>query len=144
MFVICKRIEFSCSHRLWDKKLSAKENKRIFKKCSNKPHHGHNYICEIYLESEILKHGMVVNFTDVKKIVKKKLIDKFDHYYLNTLMPKGQLSTAENIAKLFYGEIKKSFPQVQKVRIWETSDSWAEYYETKEEKKCQVKESSKQ
>lgn len=127
MYTICKQIVFDSSHRLWDDSLTEEENKALYGKCTNLPNHGHTYTCEIYLRSETLKHGMVVNFTHIKEKVMNGIIGRFDHHYLNDLME--ELTTAENIAKLFFDEIKASFSELYKIRIWEGNGSWAEYQE---------------
>ena len=35
-------------------------------------------------------------------------------------------STAENLAKLFFGELKSRIPGLYAVKVWETADSCAE------------------
>jgi len=129
MYKICKRFTFDSSHKLWDKDLSEDENMRIFGKCANAPSHGHTYTCEVRLKGDTLNHGMVVNFTEIKEIVKRVVLDEFDHHFINELMP-GQITTAENVAKLFYERIKARLPQLYAIRIWETPNNWAEYRES--------------
>ena len=36
-------------------------------------------------------------------------------------------STAENMARMFYDELKAKLPGVSSVKVWETADSSAEY-----------------
>ena len=36
-------------------------------------------------------------------------------------------STAENMAKMFYEQLKSRLPGVSSVKVWETADSCAEY-----------------
>ena len=36
-------------------------------------------------------------------------------------------STAENLAKMFYAELKARIPGVSSVKVWETADSCAEF-----------------
>ncbi|MBQ3815194.1 MAG: 6-carboxytetrahydropterin synthase, partial [Clostridia bacterium] len=36
-------------------------------------------------------------------------------------------STAENLAKLFFGELRARVPGLVAVKVWETADSAAEY-----------------
>lgn len=125
MYEITKRFTFDSSHRLWDDSLSEEDNNKIFGKCANSPSHGHTYIVEVTLRSELLKNGMIVNFNDVKEVFKKEIDLKYDHHFLNDLMP--FLTTAENIAKHFYGIMKSNFPETYKIRVHETPNSWAEY-----------------
>ena len=52
-------------------------------KCRNV--HGHSYklavtvIGQPIMDSENVKFGMVIDFTDLKKIVKEEIVDPFDH-----------------------------------------------------------------
>ncbi|MEK6879921.1 MAG: 6-carboxytetrahydropterin synthase [Nanoarchaeota archaeon] len=127
MYRICKRLKFESSHRLWDNILSDEDNYKFFGKCANSPSHGHSYQVFITLEGNELRNGMLVNFTDIEKIAQREIIDKFDHRFVNDVMV--GLTTAENMSKLFYDTLKPHFPQVQKVRVWETENSYAEYEE---------------
>lgn len=127
MYTITKKFSISCSHRLIDVEISEEENKKIFGKCFNLPAHGHNYTIILYLKSKTLKHGMVLNFNEVKRIFMEEIDDKFDHHHLNDLM--DTITTAENMCKLFYDILKKQLKQLYKVRIFETDTSYAEYEE---------------
>lgn len=131
MYKICKRLTFEGSHRLYITSLTNEQNMAVFGKCANFPSHGHSYKVYITLKSKELKNGMVTNFTDVSSIAKMLLIDKFDHQFINDLMP-DTLTTAENIAKLFYTTLKSHFPELTKIRIYETETSWAEYEDSEQ------------
>jgi len=131
-YVIFKEFEISCSHRLIDDKLTLEENKKMFGKCNNEPSHGHNYIVRVYLSSNKLTNGMVINFTDVKKVFLDKIDKIYDHQYLNECEPfksKKLLTTAENMCKVFYDILKKDFKEITSIMIWETSKSCAIYDE---------------
>lgn len=83
MYKVKKRLEISGSHKL---------NLPYPSKCSNL--HGHNWIVEIYLQSENLNEcGMVMDFTYIKQAI----ADPLDHQNLNDVF--GFNPTAENIAK---------------------------------------------
>lgn len=127
MYRIQKRFTISCSHRLWDNSLSEQENKKIFGKCSNSPNHGHNYFVDVMLKDEKLEHGMIINFDEIKKVFKEKIDAIYDHHYLNDLIK--ELTTAENIAKIFYDVLKERFSMLYKIRVWETDGCFAEYFE---------------
>lgn len=126
-YFICKKLTFESSHRLFYEEIEAENNYFVFGKCSNEPSHGHSYKLYIKLKSDILKDGMVVNFSKVKEVATKLIIDKFDHHYINDLMV--DLPTAENMCKLFYDILKKEFPQLYSIKLYETETSWAEYQE---------------
>ena len=82
MYRVKKRLEVSAAHQL---KLDYPS------KCTQL--HGHNWIIDVYLESETLdSNGMVLDFTKIKELVK----DKLDHKILNDVLDFNP--TAENIA----------------------------------------------
>lgn len=83
MYYVKKRLEISASHSL---KLDYES------KCKNL--HGHNWIIEVYCKSEhVNNNGMVVDFTEIKRLIHSRL----DHKNLNEALAFNP--TAENIAK---------------------------------------------
>lgn len=74
-------------------------------KCANL--HGHNWIVEVEVAGEKLNElGILVDFKDVKREL-KKLLDEYDHRYLNEIPPFDKMNpTAENLAKLIHDEFK--------------------------------------
>jgi len=112
---------------------SAAHNLREYKgKCENL--HGHNWNVEVSVESDILnKEGMVVDFIELKRIV-KDLLDNLDHKYINEIEPFDKLNpTSENLSwYIFKGisdKLKESSIVVKRVDVWETELSRASYYE---------------
>lgn len=83
MYYIEKTFEVSASHRL---SLSYES------KCTRL--HGHNWRITVYCRArELNADGMVVDFTEVKRLV----MDQLDHRNLNEVLPFNP--TAENIAR---------------------------------------------
>jgi len=76
-------------------------------------------------EKQDAEVGWVIDFKVLKDALKKEL-DKFDHKYLNDILPVSP--TAENIAKQIYTNLKTSLP-VHKVTVWETEKASVAYYE---------------
>jgi 6-pyruvoyltetrahydropterin/6-carboxytetrahydropterin synthase len=125
MYSVTKTFSFDSAHRLWDTSLTEEQNREIFGKCANDPCHGHTYFVEVMLESNTLIHGMVRNFSELKKVYTEKIQNKYDHQFLNNLMP--FLTTAENIAKFFFDLLSEDFPEIVSVAIYETPTSQAKY-----------------
>lgn len=91
--------------------------------------HGHTWKVEVFVVGENLnKIGFLVDY----KVIKEKLdeiIKKIDHRFLNDFKEIGN-PTCENIARYIFDRLK--VPQdvkLEKVRVWESLDSYAEYSE---------------
>lgn len=90
--------------------------------------HGHTWKVQIFLKGTRLnKLGMLFDFKEAKKIL-RDIISDFDHKNLNEVKYFKKMNpTAENIAKVFYDELKKSCPLLDKTIIWESEKTYAEY-----------------
>jgi 6-pyruvoyltetrahydropterin/6-carboxytetrahydropterin synthase len=117
MYTIKKRFDFSASHQLYDLP-DGHQCARL---------HGHNYIVEVELQTEVLNDvGFVVDYGDLKPL--KEYIDgTLDHRHLNDVLPFQ--TSAENMARHLYQWSKAIWPQVSAVRVSETPKTWAEYSE---------------
>lgn len=115
--------------------------------------HGHSYILNVTVIGQPLqdkanpKLGMVMDFGDLKRIVNKHIIGRFDHALVvgrDTLMLKnlneanfGKIEalpfqpTCENLIHYFAGLIMKELPEgvrIHHLRLNETATSYAEWY----------------
>ncbi len=94
--------------------------------------HGHNWDVKVSVASEELNDlGMVIDFKELKGET-NKLMDKFDHQYLNEIPPFTELNpTTENIAKYIFDELSRSIntdsAKISKVTVWESPTSYASY-----------------
>ncbi|WP_373058071.1 6-pyruvoyl tetrahydropterin synthase family protein [Zunongwangia sp. H14] len=122
-------------------------------KCRNV--HGHSYklavtvIGEPINDDKNVKYGMVIDFGDLKKIVKSEIVDKFDHATVfNKNTPHLELAeelksrghhvilvdyqpTSENMVTDFAEKIKKHLPShigLFSLKLQETETSFAEWY----------------
>ena len=99
-------------------------------KCENM--HGHNWKIEVYVIGENLDDaGVLVDFGVVKKHL-AKIMDMFDHKYLNELPPfANKQPSSENIAHLIASELQQridnSAISVSRVTAWESDDAGATY-----------------
>jgi 6-pyruvoyltetrahydropterin/6-carboxytetrahydropterin synthase len=122
-------------------------------KCRNV--HGHSYklsvtvIGEPIADSSHVKFGMVIDFSDLKKIVKEEIVDVFDHATVfNKNTPHVELArelsdrghsvllvdyqpTSEMMVIDFAEKIKQRLPkqtQLFSLRLQETATSYAEWF----------------
>jgi 6-pyruvoyltetrahydropterin/6-carboxytetrahydropterin synthase len=87
--------------------------------------HGHTYFLYVTVQGQIdKKSGLVLDFKILKNIVEKKVLDVLDHKYLNEIIKQP---TAENIAVWVWKHLEKEL-NLYKIEIWETPDSYVEYY----------------
>ena len=130
---IAKEFHWEMGHRLPEH----------FGKCKNI--HGHSYKMIVELEGSLDENGMIMDYFDLKKIV-KPVIEEMDHAFmvyekdkeiikfLESVNSKkiivGFQSTVENICKYILTQIQKqSLPSnvnKLKVRIFESVDDYAE------------------
>lgn len=140
---ITKKFEFEAGHALFG----------YDGKCKNM--HGHSYKLYVTVigtpinNSSNVKHGMVIDFGDLKQIVKTEIIDLFDHsMILNSLSPHKEIAhqlkkeghsiilvdyqpTSENIVTDFAKRISQKLPkeiQLFSLRLQETDSSYAEWF----------------
>ena len=108
--------------------------------------HGHTYRVDVSVSQADSGSDMVIDVKDLKRIVNETICDRFDHAFIYNTNSKGECeiaevverngmrtvaipfrSTAENFAKMFFGDLKDKIPGLSSVRVWETADSCAEY-----------------
>ena len=122
-------------------------------KCKNV--HGHSYKLSVTVigspitDRSNVKFGMVIDFTDLKKIVKEEIVDQFDHATVfngttphielaNELMTRGHhvilvdyQPTSENLVVDFSQRIINRLPEgitLFSLKLQETDSSFAEWY----------------
>ena len=127
-------------------------------KCKNI--HGHSYILTVSVKGEPIhdptheKNGMVMDFGDLKAIVKNEIVDVFDHATLfNKNTPHKSIAeylrdnkhkvmlldyqpTSEMLLVDFARRIKAKLPdsvQLQALKLYETGTSYAEWFATDNE-----------
>lgn len=126
--IIHRRAQFSASHRYWLPELSDADNYAKFGRCANAPGHGHNYVLFVSMEGELDEYGMVLNLSDVKKVIKAEVTQPLDFSYLNDAWPEFQatLPTTECMARVIWQRLVPHLPVV-KIQLFEHPELWAEY-----------------
>jgi 6-pyruvoyltetrahydropterin/6-carboxytetrahydropterin synthase len=126
-----RRYMLSASHRLHSDALSAEENKATYGKCNNPHGHGHNYIVEVLVGGAVdPQTGMVMNLVDLDDVVRKRVMERFDHTNLN-LDPLfvNQVPTTENLCKAVFELLNETMEPAKlvQVRLEETENNFFEY-----------------
>lgn len=142
MIRVTKQFNFEAAHALWN----------YDGKCKNI--HGHTYKLFVTVagkakdEPGMPKDGMVIDFGDLKKIVKENIIDIYDHALIiseKASFNQGDIDTqmyerfieteyqptCENLVRNFALLLKKLVPKelnLHSVRLYETETSFAEWY----------------
>ncbi|OFZ66016.1 MAG: 6-carboxytetrahydropterin synthase QueD [Betaproteobacteria bacterium RBG_16_56_24] len=141
---ITRRLEFDAGHRIPSHKSQCKHL------------HGHRYAIEITLSGDIItrdglsEQGMVMDFTDVKRIAGEQLVDAWDHAFLVyrgdkqvcdflATLPDHKtvildvVPTAENLAQAAfdildpaYQDIYGNHLRLERIRLYETPNNWAD------------------
>ena len=107
--------------------------------------HGHTYRVDVSVAQEA-DGDMVVDFKELKKVANEVICDRFDHAFIYNTESAGESeiaavvekngmrtvaipfrSTVENLAKMFYNELKGRVSGLSAVKVWETADNVAEF-----------------
>ena len=141
---ITRRLEFDAGHRIPN---HASQCRHL---------HGHRYAIEITLSGEVItvegvsEQGMVMDYSEVKRIAKEQLVDQWDHAFLVYRNDATVLEflqslpghktvvldvppTAENLATVAFGILAPAYRdtygnhlKLERVRIYETPNNWAD------------------
>jgi 6-pyruvoyltetrahydropterin/6-carboxytetrahydropterin synthase len=123
---IACEFRFEASHQLRREDWSDAENDAVFGNCARL--HGHSYRLCVTLRGPIDgETGMVMNFTDLKRLVRERVVHRLDHQHLNDVV--GGLTTAENllywIADQLLGpppaERAPAVDLLTRIELWETT-----------------------
>jgi 6-pyruvoyltetrahydropterin/6-carboxytetrahydropterin synthase len=128
---LTRRYSFAASHRLHAPSLSEDANREVYGKCNHPNGHGHNYALEVTVSGPIAAEtGMVCDLGEVDSLVRREVLDRFDHQNLN-LLPDfaGIVPTTENLTLRVQQLLAQhQLPaHLEGVRIEETSNNSFEY-----------------
>jgi 6-pyruvoyltetrahydropterin/6-carboxytetrahydropterin synthase len=142
---ITRRLEFDAGHRIPNHNSQCRHL------------HGHRYAIEITLSGNIIttegvsEQGMVMDFSDVKRIAKERVVDAWDHAFLvyrgdamvldflNTIpdhktVVLDVVPTAENLVKVAFELLDSAYRdtfgnnlKLERVRLFETPNNWADH-----------------
>ncbi|MGB6056574.1 MAG: 6-carboxytetrahydropterin synthase QueD [Burkholderiaceae bacterium] len=144
MLTITRKLEFDAGHRIPDHK----------SQCRNL--HGHRYTLEITLTGAVIDeegrsdNGMIMDFSDIKTLAKRHLVDVWDHAFLvyardgavrdflatlpgHKTVVIDRIPTVENLAQTAFDVLQPVFAdhfgtglRLQRLVLHETPNCWAE------------------
>ncbi|ORF36104.1 6-carboxytetrahydropterin synthase QueD [Snodgrassella alvi] len=140
MFKIAKEFQFDACHMLDGHQ----------GKCHNL--HGHTYRLIVEVSDQLHQQGsskeMVMDFSDIKKIINQHIISQLDHAYLYDETNSNECkiaallrqmerkvfafpsrTTAESMSRFIFNKLTAHLP-VSKITLWETPTSYCEYQNT--------------
>lgn len=142
--LITRRLEFDAGHRIASHRSQCRHL------------HGHRYALEVTLSGEVIaaegapEQGMVMDFSEVKRIAQEKVVDLWDHAFLVYAGDRHVVEflqslpdhktvvldvppTAENLAlaafrilDAAYGDTYGNRLRLERVRLYETPNCWAD------------------
>lgn len=116
MKLVSKEFTFDAAHLLTNYK----------GKCSRL--HGHTYKLIITVKEVEKGKDMIIDFVQLKALVKSTVIDIYDHQFLNDLEDyKDIRTTAENMVEKIWARLIPFIPNLYEVILYETPTSYITY-----------------
>ena len=80
--------------------------------------HGHSYHLVISVDRPVEpQSGMAIDFSDLKLVVKREVVDRLDHTYVNDTIDNP---TAEVMAVWIWNRLREPLQGLAEVELWET------------------------
>lgn len=142
--LITRKLEFDAGHRIPDHRSLCRHL------------HGHRYVIEVTVSGDLTqqngnaRNGMVADFSELKSLVRKLIVDQWDHAFLAykedkiivdflKTLPEHRtvlfavVPTAENLALEAFRILERPVTEIcdknlrlENVRIYETPNCWAD------------------
>lgn len=108
MIRLSRTIHFNAGRRLWRPDWPDEKNRSVYG--DESPHgYGHNFALEVAVEGDTdATTGMVVNLTDLDRVLKEEVDAPLDHKNLNADVPafRDTPPTAENVAAWIWNRVE--------------------------------------
>lgn len=142
--LVTRRLEFDAGHRIPDHRSLCRHL------------HGHRYVLEVTLSGDIIRkdgdpaNGMVIDFSEIKTLAKRHLVDLWDHAFIvyegdervveflgslpdHRTIVLDCIPTAENLAEKAFAILDAVYQntyandlRLERVRLYETPNCWAD------------------
>jgi len=129
---VTRTAQFNAAHRLYVAEWSEDKNRAFFGLCNNPNYHGHNYELHVTVYGPLDPvTGYLLDMKTLKDWIREDVVDAFDHKNLNldTHEFKNLNPTAENMAVVIWGKLKKRLnPEMKlKIKLFETPRNFVEF-----------------
>lgn len=107
MLLLSRTIHFNAGRSLWRKDWSEEKNRSVYGD-EGSHGYGHNYQLEVAVEGNIdPETSMIVNLTDLDRVLKEEVDRPLDHKNLNLDVPEftGTSPTAERVARWIWERV---------------------------------------
>lgn len=125
---LTRAVEFCCSLRYALPGLSEEENLARFGPAARR--HGHNYRLEVTVEgAPDPATGMVIDLKELKDILEREVVTRFDHRDLNLDLPyfEKQPPTPERLALVLFELLRGTLGELlHAVRLYQDEDLWVD------------------
>jgi 6-pyruvoyltetrahydropterin/6-carboxytetrahydropterin synthase len=127
---VTRKARFCAGHRYWRADWTPEKNHEVFGACANEHGHGHNYTLEVTVRGPVdPRTGMVINLTDLDRLIQQHVIERIDHRNLNVDIPElaGRIPTTEVLADFIWNALEGRLPvgELDEVRVYEADDLWS-------------------
>ena len=128
---LTKVFHFNAAHQYGHSDWTDEKNWEVFGPDSKI--HGHNYTLEVTVTGDIVDDtGFLVDLGNLKKIVKKNVIDILDHSLFNVEVEffKDRQPSSENLVIFIWNQIQSELKgaKLHRIRLHETPTIFTDYY----------------
>ena len=128
---LTKVFHFNAAHQYGHSDWTDEKNWEVFGPDSKI--HGHNYTLEVMVTGDIVDDtGFLVDLGNLKKIVKKNVIDILDHSLFNVEVEffKDRQPSSENLVIFIWNQIQSELKgaKLHRIRLHETPTIFTDYY----------------
>ena len=132
---LTRKAYFAAAHRYFRPEWTAEENQRVFGACANPHGHGHNYMIEVTVVSDIDPlTGFSADLPALDGVIAEQITGRLDHQHLNHVVPEfregGLIPTSENIAAWCWRQLSGALPgtmKLQRVRVHEDQTFYVDF-----------------
>ncbi len=80
--------------------------------------HGHSYRLLVTVDRPVAPaSGIAIDFSDLKQIVNREIVERLDHKYINDLI---ENPTAEVMSVWIWNALRQPLPGLAEIELWET------------------------